>query len=85
MAATEHARRVTSSDIIDRLLQALTRTGSDHSSVEISKNAQGRTQFKVSVRTSEDAPTIDEARLEAQRQYDALAAKYDAAEPEGGK
>lgn len=67
--------RLTSADIIDKLLGALSRT-EDHSSVEIKTNAQGRVQYGVTVRTDATHRTVDEARTEAQRQFDLLAKRY---------
>ena len=79
MTTTQHdtARRLTASDMIDRLLAALARTGTDHSTVKLSRNAKGDTQIEVSVRTDEsECKTIEEARLKAQSVYDLLTSRY---------
>lgn len=66
--------RVTSSDIIDRLLAALSRTRGEHSSVTITRGMKGAYGFEVTVRTGEETgiDTIDHARMEAAAQVRAL-------------
>lgn len=69
--------RLTQSQIIERLLHAMSRSGQDHSTVELSRNAKGDTQIRVSVRTGESGiETVDEARAKAQEQYDHLRDLY---------
>lgn len=74
---TTHPRRVTSSDIIDRLLAALARTSGERSSFRITRNAAGKPQIEVLVKTGEHGiETIEQARIAAQREYDAACAAY---------
>jgi hypothetical protein len=69
--------RLTLSQIVERQLQALARTGQEHSTIELSRNAKGDTQIRVSVRTGEsDVETVEEARAKAEEQYDHLRALY---------
>lgn len=72
------AARVTSSDIIDRLLAALSRTRGEHSSITITRGMSGKTGFEVVVRTGDETglETTEQARIEAQRQFDSLALLY---------
>lgn len=46
------------------------------SSVKLIRNAKGDTQIEVKVRVDEEPGAVDAASAEAQRIYDALAAKY---------
>ena len=70
-------RRLSQSEIVERLLHALNRGGQDHSTIELSRNAKGDTQIRVSVRTGEgDVETVEQARDKAQEQYDHLRDLY---------
>jgi hypothetical protein len=70
-------RRLTQSQIVERLLHALNRGGQDHSTIELSRNAKGDTQIRVSVRTGEGGvETVEEARAKATEQYDHLRELY---------
>lgn len=70
-------RRLSQSQIVERLLHALNRGGQEHSTIELNRNAKGDTQIRVSVRTGEgDIETVDEARAKAQEQYDHLRDLY---------
>jgi hypothetical protein len=70
-------RRLTQSEIVERLLHALNRGGQDHSTIELSRNAKGDTQIRVSVRTGEGGvETVDEARAKATEQYEHLRELY---------
>lgn len=62
-------RTVSKSELTRGLLAALTKTGGEHSTVKIGRNAQGRPTFEVSVRTGEsDAiATAADASAEALR------------------
>lgn len=69
--------RLTLSQIVERQLMALTKAGSDHSSIELTRNAKGDTQIRVSVRTGEaGVTTVEDARMKAQEQYDHLSDLY---------
>jgi hypothetical protein len=73
----ERPRRITQSEIVERLLHALSRGGQDHDTIELVRNAKGDTQIKVSVRTGEGGiETIEEARTKATEQYDHLRDLY---------
>jgi hypothetical protein len=74
-------RRLSQSEIVERLLHALNRGGQEHSSVELTRNAKGDTQIRVSVRTGDEGvETVEAARMKAQEQYDHLRDLY----PMGG-
>jgi hypothetical protein len=76
-ATNERPPRLTLSQIVEMQLHALARGGQDHSTVELSRNAKGDTQIRVSVRTGEgDVETVEQARLRAQEQYDHLRDLY---------
>ncbi len=62
-------RTVTKAELVRGLLAHLTKTGGEHSTVKIGRNAQGRPTFEVSVRTGEtDAvATAADAMAEALR------------------
>lgn len=70
--------RVTASDIIDRLLAALSRTRGEHSSVTITRGMKGSYGFEVTVRTGEETgvETIDHARISAAAQVELLAERF---------
>jgi hypothetical protein len=77
----ERPPRLTLSQIVERQLHALSRGGQDHSTVELSRNAKGDTQIRVSVRTGEgDVDTVEQARMKAEETYDHLRNLY----PMGG-
>jgi hypothetical protein len=63
------SRTVSKAEITRALLAAITKTGGEHSTVKIGRNAQGRPTFEVSVRTGEsDAiATAADASAEALR------------------
>lgn len=74
-------RRLSQSEIVERLLHALNRGGQEHSSVELTRNAKGDTQIRVSVRTGDEGvESVEQARMKAQEQYDHLRDLY----PMGG-
>lgn len=65
------------SEIVEGLLLAQARAIGEHSSVELTRNARGEVQIKVSVRTGDAGiETIDDASETAQDIYDLLEAKY---------
>lgn len=70
--------RVRNAEVLRGLLAALTRTGGEHSTVRISRNARGDTQFEVSVRTGDTAAIASaaDAAAEATRLYDNLRELY---------
>jgi hypothetical protein len=71
------ARRMSQRELVERLLTALNRGGQDHSTIELSRNAKGDTQFRVSVRTDETGiETVDDAYSKAREIYDALCELY---------
>ena len=73
----DRPRRLSQSEIVERLLHALNRGGQDHSTIELSRNAKGDTQIRVSVRTGEgDVETVEDALMKAQEQYDHLRELY---------
>lgn len=63
------SRTVSKAEITRALLAAITKTGGEHSTVKIGRNAQGRPTFEVSVRTGEIAEiaTAADATAEALR------------------
>lgn len=70
-------RRLTQAQLIERLLHALNRGAQDHSTIELSRNAKGDTQIRVSVRTGEGGiETVEEARAKAEEQYEHLRKLY---------
>jgi len=76
-------RRISQSEIVERLLHALSRGGSEHSSIELVRNAKGDVQIKVSVRTGEgDLETVEQARAKAEEQFDHLRSLYPMADAE---
>ncbi|MCI0346582.1 MAG: hypothetical protein L0221_14230 [Chloroflexi bacterium] len=64
-------RSITRAEILRGLLSAVNKTGGEHSTIRLSRNAKGDTQFEVSVRTGEsDAlATAADAQAEAVRLY----------------
>lgn len=65
------ARSITRAEILRGLIAALNKTGGEHSTVRLSRNAKGDTQIEVSVRTG-DSPAIEtaaDASAEAVRIY----------------
>jgi hypothetical protein len=76
-------RRISQSEIVERLLHALARGGQEHSSIELVRNAKGDVQIKVSVRTGEgDLETVEQARAKAEEQFDHLRSLYPMADAE---
>jgi hypothetical protein len=70
-------RRLSQSEIVERLLHALNRGGQEHSSIELTRNAKGDTQIRVSVRTGDEGvETVEAARAKATEQYDHLRELY---------
>ena len=75
-ARTEGApKRLTLSEILELLL---TRSASEHSSVELTRNSKGETQIAVTVRTGDagEIQTAAQAAAEAQTIYDRLRSTY---------
>jgi hypothetical protein len=71
----EHPRRVTLGQVVEMLLQ---RTGGEHSSVTLSRNAKGETQIEVVVRTAEagEVTTPDAALDKAMELYNRARQAY---------
>lgn len=65
----------------------LTRSGGEHSSVTLSRNAKGETQIEVVVRTAEEGEvrTAHDAARVARELYDSLAAAYPTTAGTAGK
>jgi hypothetical protein len=79
--------RLRMSDVTRALLAALAKTGGEHSTVKLTRNAKGDTQIEVSVRTgdTEDVVSVDEAAAKAAEVYDRLRLVYPASsEPDRG-
>lgn len=72
---TTAGKRMTLSQVVESLLS---RGGSEHSSVTLSRNAKGETQIEVVVRTGETGgvETIVAAETAAQEVYDRLRSRY---------
>jgi hypothetical protein len=71
---TTRPKRLSLSQIVEMLL---TRGGRSHSSVSISRNAKGDTQFEVQVAVGEDGvATLEDAEALALEVYDRLASTY---------
>jgi hypothetical protein len=70
-AAGVGSRSISRAEIVRGLLAAIAKTGGEHSTVKLGRNAQGRPTFEVSVRTGEsDAiATAADAMAEALRLY----------------
>lgn len=80
------SRNVTKSELVRGMIAALTKTGGEHSTVKIGRNAQGRPTFEVSVRTGESdaiATAADAAAecLRLWRELDELLPFVEAAKP----
>lgn len=75
-AARQPARRMTLSQIVERLLD---RGGSQHSSIDLGLSAGGKVTIGVSIRTSPDGEvaTAEEAAELAQQLFDTLREKYE--------
>lgn len=71
----KRARPISLSTIVKGQLAALAKTRPESSSVELTRNAKGDTQIKVSV-GSADGESIEATSERAQATYDALAKKY---------
>lgn len=79
--ATIH-RRLTLSDVVELAFATLNRSGVDHSTVKLTRNAKGDTQIEVSVRTGEPGvETVEQAAAKAREVYDGIAAAYPMSEP----
>lgn len=65
------SRSITRAEILRGLLAAVSKTGGEHSTVKVARNAAGASTFEVSVRTGEsDAiATAADASAEALRLY----------------
>ncbi len=76
-------RRLTLSEILQYHLDRMHNAGGEHSSVELTRNAKGDTQIKVSVRTgdSHEVQTAEHAAAKAREVYDALAMLYPMSSP----
>lgn len=70
--------RLRLSDVTRALLAAVSKTGGEHSTVRLTRNARGDTQIEVYVRTgdADDVTTVDEAAAKAADVYDRLALVY---------
>lgn len=75
MAARETSKRMSLSEVVERLLE---RGSSEHSSVTLSRNAKGETQIEVVVRTGEGGgvETVEQARAAAVAVYESLRNAY---------
>lgn len=71
----KRTRPISLSTIVKGQLAALAKTRPESSSVELTRNAKGDTQIKVSVSMLE-GETIDATSARAQEIYDALGEKY---------
>jgi hypothetical protein len=73
--ADERPKRMTLSDVVERLLA---RSTSDRTSVSLTRNSKGDTQIEVVVRTSDegDVTTADDAAAKARELYEQLARRY---------
>lgn len=71
-------RRVTNAELVRGLIEAVTKTGGEHSTVKLTRNAKGDTQVEVSVRTGDtpDVQTVDAAAAKAVEVYDRLRLLY---------
>lgn len=70
--------RLRMSDVTRALLAALSKTGGEHSTVKLARNARGDTQVEVSVRTgdTEAIVSVDDAAAKAVEVYDRLRLLY---------
>lgn len=71
-------RRITQAEIMEQLIGALSRSGQDHSSVRLSRNARGDTQIEVVVRTGDtpEVQTAADCSERARQIYDHLCGLY---------
>lgn len=70
-------KRLSLAELVPQLVTALQHRGSDHSSVELVRNAKGDVQIRVSVRTGEAGiETPEQAAVRARLLFDGLAAEY---------
>ena len=71
-------RRVTQAELVRGLIEAVTKTGGEHSTIKLTRNAKGDTQIEVSVRTgdSPEVQTVEDASAKATAVYDALRLVY---------
>lgn len=74
-APPEKPKRLTLSQIVELLLS---RGSADRSTVSVTRNARGETQFEVTVRTGEEGgvQTVEEAEAKALEVYARLEAAY---------
>lgn len=65
------SKSISRAEILRGLLAAVSKTGGEHSTVKIGRNAQGRPTFEISVRTgeSEAIASAADAMAEALRLY----------------
>jgi len=80
---TKPPKRLTLSEILQAHLDRMAHAGGERSSVELTRNAKGDTQIKVTVRTgdSDDTATVESATAKAREIYDALRMVYPMAGP----
>ncbi len=76
-------KRLTLSEILQAHLDRMAHSGGERSSVELTRNAKGDTQIKVTVRTgdSDDTATVEAASAKAREIYDALRMLYPPTSP----
>lgn len=78
-------RRLTISEVLEAHLDTMrARAGGEHDSVELSRNARGDVQIKVTVRTGEDpeVATIELAAAKARHVFDTVRGFYPMAAPD---
>lgn len=80
-------QRITLSEITTELLAAVKRGGSDHSSVELTRNARGHVQIRVNVYAGEaEIASPEDAAARAVALFDQLRERYPLPEsPEAGE
>lgn len=75
--ADHRPHRLTLSELVPQLVDALQHRGGDHSSVELVRNAKGDVQIRVSVRTGEAGiETPEQAADRARELFNSLAELY---------
>ena len=81
----EHPKPLGATEVARAFLAKVAHSGSEHSSVELARNAKGDTQIKVTVRSGEGeaVATIEDAAAKAREIYDALAMLYPMSGPAG--
>lgn len=81
----EPPHRLTLSVLVPQLVAALAKGHGEHSSVELTRNARGDTQIRVSVRTDEAGiDTPEQAAARAVALYDSLRQRYPTPDPANG-